>query len=137
MIVNDLDGNSINWQLIGHTPKIGASKSSLHLRARSLLSIIYPTMQILEEVPIYVRRSEVLYMDFYLPLKKTCIETHGEQHYKFVSHYHSNALGFMRHKKRDREKQEWCEINGITYIELPFNESDDQWKLRIEQPKSN
>jgi hypothetical protein len=107
------------------------NRSSLHLRARSLIVSIFPTLQILEEVPIQLRKSEVLYLDFYLPLNKTCIETHGEQHYKFVAHYHSNQLGFIKHKKRDKEKIEWCEKNNIRYIELPFNESDEEWRNRI------
>ena len=66
-----------------------------------------------------------------MPLNRTCVEVHGEQHYKFVGHYHNNALGFMKHKKRDKEKLEWCELNGIKYIELPFNESDSEWLNRI------
>lgn len=137
MIVTDLDGSMGNWQLIGHQPNIHSVKSSLHIRARNLLSKLYPTMQILEEVPIAIRRGETLYLDFYIPLKRICVETHGEQHYKFVSHYHTNTLGFIRHKKRDREKQEWCHINGVVYIELPFNESDEQWIVKIEQQKNS
>lgn len=137
MIVYDLDGNEYNWQLVGHKINIARAKSSLHLRARALLSQLYPTLQILEEVPINVHRSEVLYLDLYLPLKKLCVETHGPQHYKFVAHYHNNALGFMRHKKRDREKQEWCEINGITLVELPFDESDEQWLNKLKPLENN
>jgi hypothetical protein len=40
-------------------------------------------------------------------------------------------IGFMKHKKRDQEKKEWCEINGIEYIELPYNETVAEWKKRI------
>lgn len=132
MLVKDLDNNNHNWNLTGNSAhgKLD-NKSSLHLRARSIVKDIYPTLQILEEVPIPLRRSETLYLDFYLPLNKICIEVHGEQHYKFVAHYHNNQMGFIKHKKRDREKQEWCLINNIKYIELPFNETDDQWRLRI------
>lgn len=137
MTVYDLDGNEYNWLLAGHKMKVGGLKSSLHIRARNLLTRAYPTLQILEEVPINVHKSETLYLDFYLPLKKMCVETHGEQHYKFVAHYHTNALGFIRHKKRDREKREWCEINNITFVELPFDESDAEWLNKIEQQKSN
>jgi len=88
-------------------------------------------MQILEEVAIPLRRSETLYLDFYIPLLKKTIEVHGEQHYKFVPFYHNTLLGFVRHKKRDQEKQEWCDINGITYIELPFHEDVELWSNRI------
>ena len=85
----------------------------------------------LQEVAIPLRRTEALYLDFYIPLLKKAIEVHGEQHYKFVAHFHNNAMGFIKHKKRDNDKKEWCEINGIEYIELPYNESIEQWKQRI------
>jgi len=130
--IKDLDGNLHNWQLTGYMAhgKI-TNKSSLHLRARTLLVSIFPTLQILEEVPIPLRKSETLYLDFYLPLNRMCVEVHGEQHYKFVSHYHNSQLGFVKHKKRDKDKIEWCDINNIKYIELPFNEDDKQWEQRI------
>jgi hypothetical protein len=132
MIVKDLDGNNHNWQLIGNSSHAKAvNKSALHLQARTLLKDLFPTLSILEEVSIPLRRSETLYLDFYIPMIKVCVETHGEQHYKFVGHYHHNMMGFMKHKKRDKEKIEWCQLNNITYIELPFNETPDNWSERI------
>jgi hypothetical protein len=132
MLVKDLDGNNHNWQLTGNMSKGKiVNKSSLHLKARELISLSYPTLQILEEVPIILKKSETLYLDFYIPLKKTCIEVHGEQHYKFVAFYHSNMLNFLKAQKRDREKQEWCELNNIQYIALPYNEDHNEWLERI------
>jgi hypothetical protein len=132
MLVKDLNDNIHKWNLTGNIAhgKID-NKSTLHLRARQLIKQIFPTMQILEEVPIPLRKSEVLYLDFYLPLNKFCIEVHGEQHYKFVAHYHNNKMGFIKHKKRDKDKQEWCDINNIRYVELPFDENDTKWQQRI------
>jgi hypothetical protein len=128
----DLDGNSHKWSLKGHIAKGSMkNKSSLHLQARQLIKDLFPTLQILEEVSIPIRKNETLFLDFYLPLTKTCIEVHGEQHYKFVQFYHNNALGFMKHKKRDRDKKYWCEKNDISYIELPYNESLKEWEKRI------
>jgi hypothetical protein len=132
MQVKDLDGNISNWQLIGNIAHGRATnKSSLHLRARQLIHNCFPTLQTLEEISVSVRRAETLYLDFYLPLIKTCIEVHGEQHYAFNRFFHSTVLGFLKHKKRDQDKQEWCSINNIKYIELPYNETDDEWRLRI------
>ena len=131
MQVKDLDGNLHNWQLISNIVKgIIQNKSSLHLEARNIIHECFPTLQVLEEVPITIRRSETLYLDFYLPLTKKCIEVHGEQHYKFNKFFHNTTLGFIKHKKRDQDKKDWCELNGITYIELPYNDIDS-WKLRI------
>lgn len=131
MQVKDLDGNTYNWQLIGNIAHGAAlNKSSLHLEARSMIHEHFPTLQVLEEVPVNVRKTELLYLDFYLPLIKKCIEVHGEQHYKFSRFFHNTALGFIKHKKRDQDKKEWCELNNITHIELPFDKKDE-WIKRI------
>ncbi len=132
MNVKDLDGNINKWNLTGYIAKGSITKkSSLHLKARQLIRECNPTLQILEEVPINPRRSETLYLDFYLPLTKTCIEVHGEQHYKFVPFYHTTKLGFFKHKKRDQDKKDWCETNGIQIIELSYAESQEEWLKKI------
>lgn len=131
MQVRDLEGVLHNWNLSGNIAHGSVTnKSSLHILARKLVHEIYPTLQVLEEVSIRLRKSQTLYLDFYLPLIKKCIEVHGEQHYKFVPFYHQNVLGFAQHKKRDIEKKEWCQANDIQYIELPYNDTDS-WKDRI------
>jgi hypothetical protein len=132
MQIKDLDGNAHAWHLTGNMARGKVNnKSSFHLQARELITDTFPTLQILEEVPIPLRKSETLYLDFYLPLKKMCIEVHGEQHYKFVGFYHNSMLSFLKSQKRDREKQEWCENNHITYIVLPHFENKDQWLERL------
>lgn len=125
MQIKTLDGNIQNWQLTGHFSHAKLeNKSGLHIEARGILKNIYPTLQILEEIPVPVKRSDTYYLDFYIPMIKTAIEVHGEQHYKFVPFYHNDKLGFLRSQKRDREKREWCELNGIKYIELPYDEQN-------------
>jgi hypothetical protein len=132
MNIKDLDGTNHNWHLTGNMAHGKTDhRSALHLAARSLITNNFPTLQILEEVPIPLKKSETLFLDFYLPLKKLCFEVHGEQHYKFVPFYHSNLLNFLKSQKRDREKQEWCELNGIKYIVLAFDEEQDIWNERI------
>lgn len=132
MQVKSLDGFIQNWQLTGHSAHAKLNnKSSLHLLARKIINDQYPTLQTLEEVPIPVKKSESYFLDFYIPILKTAIEVHGEQHYKFVAFYHNSQLGFLKSQKRDREKKEWCEINNIKYIELPYNESENEWSERI------
>jgi hypothetical protein len=132
MLIKDLDGNNHNWLLTGNMAKGKVNhRSSYHLTARGLITLAYPTLQILEEVPIQLRKSETLYLDFYLPLKKACFEIHGEQHYKFIAFYHSNMLNFLKAQKRDKEKQEWCELNDIKYVVLSYNESEEAWSEKI------
>jgi hypothetical protein len=131
MNIVTLDGDTKKWSLLGTISKNQQNKSSLHIKARDILVELFPTLQILEEVPAPIRKSEMLYLDFYLPLKKYCIEVHGEQHYKLVSFYHQNLMGFLKSKKRDNDKKEWCELNSIKYIELPYNEDETKWRERI------
>ena len=132
MNVKDLDGNVNSWHITGNIVKDSiTTKSSYHLTARAMLRKIYPTMQILEEVTIHPRRSETLFLDFYIPLIKTCVEIHGEQHYKFVPHYHANKLAFLKAQKRDKDKKEWCDINGIKYLELAFDKQNEWEKIIV------
>ncbi len=134
MNIVDLDNNTKQWNLKGYISKATATnKSTYHIRARQLLHELFPTLQILEEVSIPVRPKEVMYLDFYLPLIKTCVEVHGEQHYKFIPFYHTTKLNFLKAKKRDNEKKEWCEQNNITYVELPYNENLDDWTKKIDE----
>lgn len=131
MQVIDLDGNTSYWHLSGMIANGSIqNKSSLHLTARDLIKSIYPTMQILEEVPILLRKSETLFLDFYIPLIKKCIEVHGEQHYHFNKFFHKSMLGFVKSKKRDKDKKEWCDNNNISYIELPYDDQSS-WEYRI------
>lgn len=137
MEVLDLDGNYHKWSLKGHIAKGRANnKSNLHIKARELLRNKFPTMQILEEVGIPLRKSETLYLDFYIPLAKICIEVHGEQHYKFIPFFHGNKLNFLKHLKRDRQKKEWCNINNISVIELPYDKMESWTELLNEQQNS-
>jgi hypothetical protein len=121
-----LDGYEYKISLASLTTKSSLNnKSNFHLLARELLKKNYPTLQILEEIPIQIRKSETLYMDFFIPLSKKCIEVHGEQHYEFTPFYHRTKLDFFKQQKRDREKREWCHVNNISYIELPYNKQED------------
>ncbi|NCV19550.1 MAG: hypothetical protein EBW42_12500 [Rhodobacterales bacterium] len=36
------------------------------------------------------------------------IEVHGEQHYEFSAFFHGTKLNFIKHKKRDKDKKQWC-----------------------------
>lgn len=121
-----LDGSEHNLTFTGLVSKSSLNnKSSLHMEARQVLKGLYPTLQIIEEVPVYIRKSEVLYMDFFIPLTRKCVEVHGEQHYAFIPFYHRSQLDFLKQKKRDRDKKEWCDINNIQYIELPYNKQKE------------
>jgi hypothetical protein len=131
MKVKDLSGRNHTWNLSGHIP-LGSDEnktSSYHRRARELLQSEFPMEQRLEEVSLPGSRR--LRCDFLLPNRMLMVECHGEQHYRFIKHFHKNVYGFLEHQKRDRLKAEWCLLNKITYCELPYDESDEQWRDRL------
>ena len=108
------------------------ARSGLHLEARKLLKQLFPADTILEEVtlPGSKKSGSCLYADFLLPLQKVMVEVQGEQHYVFTPYFHRSKEAFTEAKKRDRDKKEWCEINGLILVELPFNKKDE-WRNRI------
>lgn len=131
MKVKDFDGYEHNWPPLGYSVNFDdiRPKSSLHLRCRDILRKLYPTERILEEVPL---PNLNLFVDFYLPFRKIVVECQGEQHSKFIPHFHRTKIGFIKSKARDKQKKEWCSMNNIRIIELPFSESDEEWTERIQ-----
>jgi hypothetical protein len=65
---------------------------------------------------IYINyNGQKLYFDFYIKELRTYIEVQGEQHYKFVKHFHGTRENFLKQKKRDSLKVE-CAINNDSYL---------------------
>lgn len=126
----DLNKVQSKWSLTGYAENNRKRISEYHLKARDIIKELYPTMTILEEVAFNPKRGQTLYLDFYIPMVSKAIEVHGEQHYKFTPHFHSSPMAFAKQKSRDRDKKEWCAINNIQYIELPYNNMDE-WKRKI------
>ena len=135
MKVRDLEGNLSSFKLKGSiiTAADNRARSKLHIQAREILYELFPTMQILEEVPIKTRPNQNQFLDFYINKIKLAVEVHGQQHYKFNSLFHASAQDFLKQKKMDQDKKEWCELNNITYIELPFNEVKKKKKTIIQR----
>lgn len=126
-----LDGKKYNWIYAGNTCEEELNRSKLHVRCRKLLKAIFPLDRIMEEV--YLPGSSGLRLDFFLPTRMIAVEAHGEQHYTYNSFFYSTKMEFLQAKKRDKNKKEWCQTNSIRIAELPYNESDEQWKTRIYQ----
>lgn len=125
MLVTTLDNEQIRWSPKGHRR---AGVSTGHVNSLALIQELWPTVLILEEVSVPVRKRKTLYLDIYVPMMKTAIEFHGPQHYKYTPHFHRNIKEFMEGRKNDNEKKEWCELNGIRLIE--FNDEDTAETMR-------
>lgn len=125
MLIINLDGNRVKWKVNGkEVIQDNRIRSSLHIAARQLIKDRFPTMQVLEEVSIPLRRGKTLYLDFYIPLRKLAIEVHGEQHYRYSTLFHSCSKDFLDQRINDRDKELWCRQNNIEYIVLPYNTID-------------
>lgn len=81
---------------------------------RKLLKL-YTGYTILEEFSVPESR---LAIDFYVPNSKIAFEFQGTQHDEFNKHFHSDAEGFRKQKKRDADKRRWCQMNDITLVEV-------------------
>lgn len=75
------------------------------------------------------RDKNALPFDFYIPEYNTLIEYQGEQHYKIIqrgSMSEDDALeNLALIQKHDKIKRDYCKINKINYIEIPYWENDD------------
>ena len=130
MITQTLDGCQYNWKIANHKNN-DQNCSKLHLRARDIIKSIYPTVILLEEVPIKIDKLCTLYLDFYLPLYKIAIEVNGAQHYKYIKYYHYHPSSFLKQQQNYTNKQEWCELNNIRLITLSYENKDVEWRKQF------
>lgn len=67
----------------------------------------------------YVRYGYTkLFFDFYIKDLGILIEVQGRQHDKYVEHFHGDKEGFLKSKKRDNLKKEFCEKSELLLIEI-------------------
>lgn len=113
-----------------------SNPSKYHKLAKNLLAKLYPFDNILEEVTLPGTKTlthGLLYADFFITGVKLIVEVQGEQHYKFNNFFYKNKLDYFKAIKRDKDKQEWCQLNQIRLIHFPFMESLDEWTRRIRE----
>jgi hypothetical protein len=66
--------------------------------------------------------------DFFIQDKNVCIETDGEQHYKYKD-YFGTIEDFNLIQKHDKIKNDYCKNNNIQLIRIPYYEfENDNWK---------
>lgn len=129
MKVRDLSGNYHTWNLTKYVDNRRANASQLHLNAVAFLRVIYPALQILEEVHI---PGENLYLDIYIPAMKTVVECQGAQHSEFSKFFHRrNPKNFANAKARDERKKQWCDLNNIRIVYFYDGEDEEQWKTKM------
>jgi very-short-patch-repair endonuclease len=132
-----LNGREYKLDLKKYLPKERGKRSYYHLLARELTAELFQGYTVLEEVklPGSSQKLSVLYLDFLIPNCKIGIEVHGSQHFKYTPFFHKTKAGFLRAKKRDLDKIEWCRINEIELIALRYDDSYEHWKDQIERSR--
>ncbi len=103
--------------------------AQLHINAVNFLRVIYPALQILEEVYI---PGESLYLDIYIPSMKTAVECQGVQHSEYNSFFYKNKRkNFNNAQSRDDRKFQWCKLNNIRIVYFYDGEDEEQWKTKM------
>lgn len=78
------------------------------------------------------RDKKPLPFDFYLPDYNLCIEYQGEQHYKAVEFFGGEESLKIR-QLHDQIKRDYCNLNNIVLIEIPYWEYKNIQQLLIEK----
>ena len=66
------------------------------------------------------RNTNLVIIDFVIPEKSIWIEYNGKQHYEYVSVFHHGNEDFIKQLSRDKNIKEYCKINNIKLIEIPY-----------------
>ena len=118
-IFYDLDGNEHRKEL--NYKKYGGSEARSSALSRALsdkIKELLPGYAILEEFPT-VGLSPTLYIDFMiLSGIRFAFEADGQQHDKFVPHFHGTRASFAKQKMNDVSKERWCIANNIKLIRV-------------------
>lgn len=97
----------INWE--------ADSRSKFQNRVKNFLKPYWKNDIVFEEFRIVGTK---LSLDFYNANKKVAVEVQGDQHIKYVKHFHKNRLKYLDQLKRDDKKLDFCNFNGIKLVEV-------------------
>jgi hypothetical protein len=64
--------------------------------------------------------GQYLEIDCYNEDLKIGVEYQGQQHYKYIPHFHKNVEAFRNQQYRDELKRIYCRDAGILLIEVPY-----------------
>jgi G:T-mismatch repair DNA endonuclease (very short patch repair protein) len=107
--------------------KPDAIKSALHRKVVSLVKEIYPNFTILEEEPVKVSvrgRQTTLFVDILIKELNVAIECHGQQHTKYVAHFHGSRDGFAGSQLRDQAKAQQLQELGYSFVVVHHHEQN-------------
>jgi len=107
-IVRNVRKYKVDWD--------GKSKSKMQKAVRDFLRPYWKNHLVFEEFPMAGTRNA---FDFYNATKKVVVEAQGVQHYEHVKFFHGKGKAkFIDQIKRDQDKFNFCDLNGIALIEV-------------------
>ena len=85
------------------------------------LKAAFPHFRIEKEYYVYFKGTR-LFFDFFIKELWVAIEVQGRQHNEFVQHFHGDRDGFIKSKRRDNLKKEYCESAEIDLVAINYDE---------------
>ena len=88
--------------------------------------------------PSWLKNKEgnKLELDMYCEDIKLAFEYNGEQHYKFIEHFHRTEENFKKRQEDDKIKVELCKANNIKLIVIPYTvKHEDFYDFVLKQLK--
>ena len=86
------------------------------------LKRMFPLNVILREHYVFYKGKR-LFFDYFIKDLGVLIECQGQQHTKFVEHFHGDGGAFLEQKKRDNLKREYIQnSHELVLVRLYFNE---------------
>jgi very-short-patch-repair endonuclease len=93
----------------------GKSRSIMQEMVKEFLKEFWWHDIVFEEFPVAGSRMT---FDFYNDTTRVAVEVQGRQHDEYVKYFHRNKLEFLKQKRRDADKREYCKINDIKLAEV-------------------
>lgn len=99
------------------------SRSSIEAEVLECISSLFPFETVIKEHYINYKGTK-LFFDLYLKGMGILIECQGEQHSKFVSHFHGTIEVFRGQKKRDNLKIAYLQENPQLTLVYFYDKKD-------------
>jgi len=87
----------------------------------NLLKQAFPFFRIEKEYYVYFKGTR-LFFDFFIKELWVAVEVQGRQHSEFVQHFHGDRDGFIKSKRRDNLKKEYCDKAEIDLMTINYDE---------------
>lgn len=106
--ISNIKKHLIDWD--------GSSRSNFQKEVKAILKKYWDRHVVFEEFPIAGTKMS---LDFYNANRKIAIEVQGQQHIKYVPHFHGGYKNnYLAQLDRDQQKNLFCEINDIELLEI-------------------